>query len=122
MIPHDFVLDLLYPLPAYTKRLFGTSAIYIGDKVVLATRQKEEIPQDNGIWVCTKVVHHQALKELFPSLRNLKTFKIKSWLVLPESADDFEETAEKVVTLIKHNSNLIGSIPAKRKPKKGKGK
>ncbi len=120
MIPHEFVLDMLYPLPFRTKKMFGNIAIYVGGKIVLATRQKEENPIDNGIWIGTKREHHSVLKELFPSLRNLETYKIKTWLLLPEEAEDFEETTLKITELIKENNNLIGNIPPPRKSKKKK--
>ncbi len=122
MMPHEFVLDMLYPLPFRTKKMFGTCAVYVGEKIVLATRQKEDHPIDNGIWIGTKLEHHSALKEMFPSLRNIETYGIKTWLVLPEDADDFEETTQKITELIKQNSDLIGNIPAPAKPRKKKPK
>ena len=100
--------------------MFGNVAIYVGEKIVLATRQKDDKTIDNGIWVGTKLEHHSVLKELFPSLRNLETYKIKTWLLLPEDAIDFEETALKITELIKQNSSLIGNIPPPRKPRKRK--
>ena len=121
MIPHEFVLDMLYPLAYRTKKMFGNYAIYVGDKIVLATRQKEDNPVDNGLWIGTKLEHHTILKEMFPSLRNLETYKIKTWLLLPEDALDFEETTLKITELIKQNSTLIGNIPPPRKPRNQRG-
>lgn len=113
MIPHDFILDLLYPLPIRTKKMFGNVAIYYGKKIILATRQKDDNSVDNGIWIGTKIQHHEVLKSMFPSLKNLETYNIKTWLLLPEDANDFEECAEKIITLVKSNSPLIGNIPKK---------
>lgn len=120
MIPFEFVLDMLYPLPTRTKKMFGNHAIYVGEKIVLATRMKEDNPVDNGLWIGTKLEHHAVLRSRFPSLRNLKTYKIRSWLLLPEDADDFEETAQKITDLIKENSDLIGTIPPPKKNRKKK--
>lgn len=114
-IPFDFILDLLYPLPVRTKKMFGNVAIYVGERIVLATRQKSENSVDNGIWIGTKVEHHDMLFSMFPSLRKLETYKIKAWLLLPEDADDFEESANKIADLIKQQSPLIGNIPPKKK-------
>ena len=111
---------MLYPLTYRTKRMFGVLAVYVGEKIVLALRQKEDRPADNGIWIGTKVEHHSVLKEMFPSLRNLESYKIKTWLLLPEDAEDFEESALKISELIKKNSPLIGNIPAPRKSRKKK--
>ncbi|WP_188375337.1 hypothetical protein [Winogradskyella haliclonae] len=117
MIPHDFILDLLYPLPIRTKKMFGNVAMYCGDKIVLATRQKEENPVDNGIWIGTKIEHHNALKKLIPELRHLETYKIKKWLLLHEDEPNFETRAQQIAELIKENSDLIGNIPKPRKKK-----
>lgn len=118
MIPFEFILDFLYPLPVRTKKMFGNVAIYVGEKIVLATRHNQENPLDNGIWVGTKVEHHDVLFQQFPSLRKLETYKIKSWLLLPESANDFETAASDLAVLIKNGSPLIGVIPKPRKKKK----
>ncbi|MBW1296709.1 hypothetical protein [Aquimarina litoralis] len=117
MIPHEFILDLLCPLPIRTKKMFGNLAIYYGDKIVLATRQKEENKIDNGIWIGTKIEHHDALKNLVPELRHLETYKIKKWLLLHEDESNFEERAQQIVQLIKEHSELIGIIPKPRKKK-----
>lgn len=116
-MPLDFVLDLLYPLPVRTNKMFGTVAIYHEEKVILATKRNEAKPLDDGIWVATKLEHHAELKSIIPELRELEIYKIKSWLVLREEEDNFEERAEQIVDLIKSKSPLIGNIP---KPKKKK--
>lgn len=117
-MPLDFVLDLLYPLPVRTNKMFGTVAIYYEDKVILATKHSELKPLDNGIWLATKIEHHDELKILIPELRELEIYKIKSWLVLREEEDDFEKCAEQIVDLIKSKSPLIGNIPKPRNRKK----
>ena len=108
MIPHDFVLDYLYPLPTRTKKMFGNYAVYVENKIVLATRQNENKPIDNGIWVATSEEYHQSLKEEFSSLTNLTLYNIKKWLLLPIAADDFEEVAISLCELIKQNDPRIG--------------
>lgn len=75
--------------------MFGNYAIYVGEKIVLATRQKENSPVDTRIWIGTKLEHHAVLKDLFPSSRNLETYTTKTWLLLPEEVEDFEKTAQK---------------------------
>lgn len=117
MIPHHFILEFLYPLPVRTKKMFGNVAIYHGEKILLATRQKDDKPIDNGIWVGTSLEHHEEIKSLIPSLTNLTTYNIKKWLLLPETADDFEESAQLLTDLIKQNSPLIGIIPPVKKKK-----
>lgn len=115
MIPHEFILDYLYPLPIRTKKMFGNVSIYCGDKILLATRHRTDNPLDNGIWIGTKVEHHEALKAIIPELRNLQIYKIKTWLLLAEDEENFEERALQIVDLIKADSPLIGNIPKPRK-------
>lgn len=117
MIPHEFILEFLYPLPIRTKKMFGNVAIYYGNKIVLATRQKKDNTVDNGIWIGTKNEHHEALKTLIPELRHLETYKIKKWLLLHEDELNFEERAQQIAELIKENCDLIGIIPKPRKKK-----
>ena len=115
MIAHDFILDFLYPLPVRIKKMFGNHAIYVDEKIVLATRHHPIKAVDNGIWIATKIIYHSDLKERFPTLQNIETYAIKTWLLLPEDSLFFEERAQKIVELIKQNSNLIGNIPSSRK-------
>ncbi len=118
-MPHEFILDYLYPLVPRIKKMFGNHSIYIGAKIYLATRESEKNPLDDGIWIGTKIDYHDSLKAQFPSLTNLKLYKIKKWLLLPVDADDFEETAIGICELIKSGDPRIGVVPKPRKKKKG---
>lgn len=113
-MPHEFILDYLYPLEVFTKKMFGNHAIYVENKIVLATRANETKSLDNGIWIGTSEVHHESLKSEFPSLTNLKLYNIKKWLLLPVDAEDFEETAIKICDLIKKNDIRIGVLVNKK--------
>jgi len=95
--------------------IFHTSyAIYVEDKIVLATRDNDKKPIDNGIWIGTSEIHHESLKTEFPCLTNLQLYNIKKWLLLPVDAEDFEETAIKICELIKKNDLRIGVIINKK--------
>ena len=115
---HDFILDYLYPLVPHIKKMFGTHSLYIGEKIYLATRDSEKKPLDNGIWVATIVDYQDSLKEQFPSLINISVYNIKSWLVLPVEAVDFEEIAIELCDLIKSGDPRIGVLPKPKKKKK----
>lgn len=60
---YDFFLALLYPLPLRHKKMFGVDSYYIGEKIVFALRKKDTLPEDNGIWIASKLEHHDALKK-----------------------------------------------------------
>lgn len=117
-MPHEFLLDYLYPLVPHIKRMFGMHAVYVGPKIYLVTRDNEKNPLDNGIWIATDVVHHESLKTQFPSLINMTVYKIKKWLVLPIEASDFEEVAIEICELIKSGDSRIGVLPKPKKKKK----
>ena len=109
-IPFEFILDHLYQVSPVIKRMFGCVAIYVNDKMVLALRQRDDHPEDNGLWVVTDNAHHHSLKQELPSLRTIQLFgaKISSWQLLSEDLDDFEELALQVCDLILLGDNRIG--------------
>ena len=117
-MPHEFILDYLYPLVPRIKKMFGTHSIYIGAKIYLATRESAKKPLDNGIWIATNIEHQDNLKAQFPSLINISVYNIKSWLVLPIEAADFEEVAIEICDLIKADNPRVGVLPKPKKKKK----
>ena len=116
-MPFDFVLDYLFPLQPYVKRMFGNHAVYAGDKIYLVTRLNEQSPADNGIWIGTALAHHESLKTQFPDLTNLHSYRIKKWLLLPDTAPYFEATARELCLLMVAEDPRLGVI---RKPKQKK--
>lgn len=116
-MPHEFILDYLYPLEPRIKKMFGNSSLYIGEKIYLATRDSDKNTLDNGIWLGTKIEHHESLMKQFPSLTNLRFYKIKKWLLLPVDAPDFEEVAIEICELIKADDPRVGVIPKAKKKK-----
>ena len=117
MFPYQFFLDQLYPLEFRHKRMFGVDAFYYEDKIMFALFQKEEHPNDNGIWIATKKQHHQKLKHKFSSIKHIEYLSIKNWLMLPESSEHFESEVHKLQQLIRDCSELVGNIPAPKKRK-----
>lgn len=114
-MPYDFFLELLYPLPLRHKQMFGTDSYYIHEKIVFALRKKDKYPEDNGIWIASKIEHHQKLHRQIKGLRAIKVYGIKSWLILPEDYEHFEEQANAIAELIKTGNELIGNIPKGKK-------
>src|SRR4030095_2473064 len=72
-VPHEFVLDALAPLSPETRPLFSCLAVYVGDKIIFALRDKQnDTADDNGVWVATTVDHHKSLQQDFPSMRSIR--------------------------------------------------
>lgn len=118
-IPFNFVLDELHSLNPVVKPMFGCYALYKGNKIVLMLRNKEDLPDDNGVWVATTPEHLVALKQDFPSMRPVKLLgeNVTAWQNLPCEADDFEASVLRVCDFIRRNDPRIGKVPKARRKK-----
>ena len=117
MAPHEFVLDALAPLAPTTRPMFGCLAIYVEDKIVLILRDRDDSPEDNGVWLATRAEHHQSLQSEFPRMRSIQLLGSSAthWQVLPVEAPDFEEAALRACELILARDPRIGKIPKRRR-------
>ncbi|HUK48931.1 MAG TPA: hypothetical protein VLW06_15110 [Terriglobales bacterium] len=118
-IPYEFVLDALASSSPWTRPLFGCTAIYVGEKIVLCLREKPTYQRDNGVWLATTEDHHESLRLEFPNMRSVGLFEkeVTGWQVLPVDAPDFESAALRACKLITASDHRIGKIPGqKRKP------
>lgn len=98
--------------------MFGTTAIYVHDKIVLALRDRPKHAESNGIWIATSKEHHQRLKEELPSITSIPALGVDSgWQLLSKEDEQFEELAIKISELIKSNDQRIGKIPKLKKRK-----
>jgi hypothetical protein len=114
--PHEFVLDALAPVAPATRPMFGCLAVYVEDKIVLILRDRDDSPQDNGVWLATTAEHHESLQREFPRMRSIELFgrKVTHWQVLPVDAPLFEETALRACDLILARDPRIGKVPKRR--------
>ncbi|MFO0658774.1 MAG: hypothetical protein U0165_02925 [Polyangiaceae bacterium] len=117
VIPFAFALDELEEVGPETRLMFGTTAVYVGDKIVLALRDKDDF--DSGVWLATEKQHHESLLEEFPSMRSITLFgsDTSSWQVLPKSAADFESSVLRACELIRRGDERIGTIPQRKRRK-----
>lgn len=97
--------------------MFGCHAIYVGDKIVLILRKKDNDIHDSGVWVATTAEHHKSLKAIFPSIRSIRLFGTRpsSWQNIPMEADDFEESVLTACEMIMKNDARIGKVPSLKK-------
>src|SRR6185503_20979485 len=121
-VPHEFVLDALASVSPWTRPMFGCTAIYVGEKIVLILRQKPSYERDNGVWLATAHGHHESLREDFPNMRSIELLgePVSNWQVLPIDAPDFEESAMRACELVIAGDPRIGRVPKSRKPNQGK--
>ena len=113
--PHAFVLDALEPAGIETQPMFGSLAVYVGDKIVMVLRDRKNDP-DNGVWLATTKEHHRSLRREFPSMRSISILgaAVTGWQVLPVDADDFEEAALHACALVVKRDPRIGKVPKPR--------
>ena len=118
--PYPFVLEALESAHPLTRPMFGCTAVYVGERIVLILREKPEPPEDQGVWLATSEEHHVSLSRDFPSMRSIALFgpKVTGWQVLPAASDDFEEAALKACRLILREDPRIGKVPQRKKPRK----
>jgi hypothetical protein len=121
-VPHEFVLDAIAELSPITRPMFGCTAIYVGEKIVLILREKPTHTDDNGVWLATTHEHHESLRREFPSMRSIQLLgeKITSWQVLPSDLPDFEQAAMRACELVLGGDPRIGKIPKSRQSRESK--
>ena len=121
--PHAFVLEAIDAVSTKTRSMFGSLAVYVGNKIVLILRDRSSGTADNGVWLATTEEHHHSLRREFPNMRSIQMFgkAVTSWQVLPVDAPDFEEMALRACELIVARDPRIGKVPASRRMKVAKG-
>ncbi|MFT3766890.1 MAG: hypothetical protein QM820_15435 [Minicystis sp.] len=118
-LPYPFVLDALESLDPYTRPMFGCTAVYVEDKIVVILRDKPEPAVDRGVWVATTTEHHASLRNELPSMRSISVLGggVTGWQVLPADEIGFEEETLRVVRMVLAGDPRIGKIPKGKKPK-----
>lgn len=119
-IPFSFVLDELSDLEPITKPMFGCTAIYIGSRITLILREKDNHPSSNGIWIATTHDHHSSLKKDFPKIKSIPVLgkSPTGWQMIRSNDPTFEESALRLCQLIRKGDGRIGKekpAPARRK-------
>lgn len=114
------VVERLTEEPSFlAKSMFGGMACYLHGRMMLILIDKR--PPWRGLLVLTTRAAQPALVAELPALGVHPV--IAKWLLLPDAADDFEETAARVVELIRADDPRIGveSTPGKsrrRRPRR----
>jgi hypothetical protein len=118
--PFAFVLDELDGVYTHTRPMFGCTAVYVEDAIVLVLRDKGAPRRDNGVWIATTREHHESLRSELPSMRPISIFgpKGSSWQNLPADALSFEDDALRACALIRGKDPRIGKVPERRRTAK----
>ncbi len=121
-IPFEFVLEALDRLHPRVKPMFGCYAIYVEEKIVLILRERNDHPEDNGVWLAAPHEHHASLKKEFPCLRSIRLLGSSEtvWQNIPAQENDFEALVLNACHLISKGDARIGKIPKSKKAGKKK--
>lgn len=116
-MPYEFVLEAIAAVSPVTRAMFGSLAVYVGDKIVFILRDRPANRADNGVWLATTREHHASLRREFPSMRSIRLLgkKTTGWQVLPVHADHFEAEALRAAELVVAGDPRIGKIPGRRR-------
>ena len=120
-VPFPFVLDELDDLDLHTNPMFGCLAVYVGEKIMFALRNKGNPKKDDGVWIATTQEHHASLQKTFPNMRSISVLgdgAVTGWQNLPADEDDFEESVLRACTMIRKCDPRIGKVPKAKKRKK----
>ena len=122
-VPFDFVLEELADLGPWTRPMFGCTAVYVEEKIVLVLREGKD-DDDNGVWIATAKEHHASLRRELPGMRSIEVFGAgeTAWQVLRADADDFEESVLRVCALVRAGDPRVGKVPKSKKRKRGRAR
>jgi hypothetical protein len=97
--------------------MFGCFALYLNKRLVFIVRKRKTHTDINGVWIATSRAHHRSLLNEFPSMRSISILgkDPTNWQMIPESAEDFEESTIRACTLVVKGDPRIGVVPGKRK-------
>jgi len=95
------------------RAMFGAQAAYLDGRLQLCFMARTE--PWRGVLVCTDRSYHGALRAEFPVLSPHPV--LAKWLYIPEASDDFERSAQRLVTLALRRDPRIGVEGSRRKPK-----
>ena len=115
--PFQFVLDELtnglWGREVRTRRMFGSIAVYVDDKLVFIFCDREQMPHDRGIWVCIPDSYCTQMKGKYPALRGVSFFENEdsAWQCLSKDEPHFEELALEFCNLIRKGDPAIGRTP-----------
>lgn len=111
-VPHDFVLSLLAPLQPVTKPLFGCTAVYVGQMLVLVLRDRNDEPSSNGVWVATSAQHRASLRAEVPSLTDIGVLSPgkTAWQMIPVGSPHFEAEVSAVCAMVLGRDRRVGVL------------
>jgi hypothetical protein len=118
-IPFDFVLEQLAPLAPTVRAMFGSTGVYLDERVVFILRQKRDA--DDGVWVCFEPEREAEVLLLFPTLERIEVLgNVRAWRKLAASSETFEDDVLRACKLLASGDQRLGKLPDRLKAKRKK--
>ena len=112
--PFQFVLDELLPIRPAIRRMFGSTYVYLDERLLLSLRDSAKQPHYNGVWLYTEAEHVESLRREFPALPRRCFWKSRKsgsgWVILASAEEGFEEHAYRACELILRGDRRVGRV------------
>ena len=107
-----FVLEELRPIRPTLRQMFGSTYVYLEEKLLLSIRNSVKQPRYNGVWLYTQAEHIESLRREFPSLPRRCFWKSgkNGWVILASELEGFEEYAFRACELILGGDRRVGRV------------
>lgn len=118
-VAYPFVLDALEEHEPTTRPLFGSTAVYLGERVFFILRKKGDA--DDGVWVAFDEDREADALAALPNLAKITRLpNVRCWRKLAASRASFEDDVLEACRLAGAADGPLGKIPVRQKTKRGK--
>lgn len=116
-IAYDFVLEQLEAAQPSTRAMFGSTAVYLDERVVFILRQKGD--SDDGVWFAYEPTREPDVLALLPSARRIDRIpNARGWRMLAAASPSFEEDVLRACRIAREDDSPLGKIPVRRTKKR----
>lgn len=116
-IAYEFVLDQLAPAHPTTRAMFGSTGVYLDERVVFILRQKGDA--DDGVWIAYEPEREAEVLAAFPSAARISRVpNARGWRKLAAASPSFEDDVLKACRIARTSDGLLGKIPLRQAKKK----
>jgi hypothetical protein len=118
-VAYPFVLDALEDHEPTTRPLFGSTAVYLGERVFFILRQKGD--SDDGVWVAFDEDREADALAALPNMTRITRLpNVRCWRKLAASRPSFEDDVLEACRLAGAADGPLGKIPVRQKARRGK--
>jgi len=116
-LAYPFVLDALDEHDPTTRPMFGSTAVYLGERVLFILRKKGD--SDDGVWVAFDEDREADALAALPNLAKITRLpNVRCWRKLAENSANFEDDVLEACRLGGLPDGPLGKIPIRQKAKR----